>query len=280
MEEQSWQRLKGDTYLMVSMVPMIINRELPYLKKISNDVLSGNKLDKNYQSKMVRLLLDVLVDVFPQEYVISKEHLRDSYQRSLDMILEAVNSIETDDPAAYGASCRNPLNGDNLQVLLRENLYHLKDSMEIMQRCSHGTALSTLKDSFQTTFENMYKPAHEHIRLNLSADNLKKDSYRLTEEILCMDRTMEHDGKLKSDVREIRNLMQHAHRREGDHLTIQFQDGGSLNLTEDDLIQMTVITGVKSLHMEFFCNMFMLLRMYDIGYPLIETSRPLIIRQL
>ena len=63
---------------------------------------------------------------------------------------------------------------------------------------------------------------------------------------------MEHDGNLKSDVRETRNMLQHVHRREEDHLTIQFQDGESLNMTEDDLIHMTVITGVKSFHMDFF----------------------------
>lgn len=272
MEEQSWQNLKGDTYVMVSMASMIVNQELPYFKKIAKDALSGKKLDKNYQSKMVKLLLRVLVDGFPMEYVTSKEHLLSSYQRSFDKILEAVNSIQTDDPAVYEANNRNPLDSDNLQVLMRENLYHLKDSMEILQNCPPGTALSTLKDSFQTTFENMYKPAHEHIRLNLSADNLKNDSYRLTEEILCIDRMMEHDGNQKSDVREIRNMLQHVHRREGDHLTMQFQDGESLNMTEDDLIHMTVLTGVKSFHMDFFCNMFMILRMYELGISLIEAS--------
>lgn len=83
---------------------------------------------------------------------------------------------------------------------------------------------------------------------------------------------MEHDGNLKSDVREIRNLLQHVYRREEDHLTIQFQDGESLNMTEDDLIHMTVITGVKSFHMDFFCNMFMILRMYELGLSQIENS--------
>ncbi len=271
MEDQSWQRLKGDAYLITSMVSSIVNHELPYFKKIANDALSGKKLDKSYQSKMTKLLLRAIVDGLPPEFFVAKEHLEDSYQRSFDKMLKAVNSIETEDPAAYEVGCRNPLDSDNLQVLMKENLYHLRDSFEIMQKCPPGTALSTLKDSFQTTFENMYKPAHEHIRLNLSADNLKNDSYRLTEEILCLDRMMKHDGNLKSDVREIRNTMQHAHRREGDHLVIQFQDGETLKMTEDDLICMTVVTGVKSFHMDLFCNMFMILRMYELGLSRIQS---------
>lgn len=156
------------------------------------------------------------------------------------------------------------LNNDDLQSLGRENAYNTMDVFEIMRSCSPGAALAPLKVSFQTTFEKTYLPAYKYIKSVLASDNPMADAYNLTEEILSYERIVTHDGSVKSDIREIRNLLEHDPFREGDHYVIVFPDKTRMSISVDDLLFLNIMTGLRSTYLSMFCNLFMVLRMYDL----------------
>ena len=259
-------KLKNDVLIVSDMVSMTLTCDIPYVRRIALNAKNGKNLDKDYQSKVSKVLLSASMFNFPKDRCVISSDYRSSMERSIQTLVSAINSMEVDDPIAYEKEHLMPLNVEDLRNHIRENAHLMRDAYEIKQTCSPGTALSSLRASFQNTFEKVYLPSQRYIKDALSADNIKVGAYYLSEKILCYEKVYEYDGKVKSDIREIRNLLEHDPTRDGSCYFITLPDGACKFFTEDDLFNLSMMTSLRSLFLSSFCNLFLVLRMYDLAY--------------
>lgn len=242
----------------------------PYFTRLSKEVLNGKKLDVNYQKKLKNFTVKGIHNIFLALVNIDLNHLDSSVSRSLDLTIDTINRIEVDSPVDYYFDHAMQLPSEQLGTLSKSNVYHFDDLIDNMARGGRdGTSLSILNEAYNSSFENSYKPAYEGIKRVISSDNLKKEAHKIAESILCLDRTLVYEKVFKSDFRHIRNLLEHpADIRRDDHYQVQFDDDTILNIGVDELINMTMIVGLKSPNLSYFCNLLMMMKMYDLSSSL------------
>ena len=252
------------------LLPISDDPDNPYFNRLTKEVSNGKKLDKNYQKRIRAFFIKGNRNLFQSLINIEWNSLESSITRSIDLIIDTVNRIETDSPIEYYFDHAMPLPTKETDTLTKGNRYHFDDLIDNMMRGGReGTSLSILNEAYNSSFENSYKPAYDGIRKIISSGELKKESHVIAESILCFEKTTTYEGQFKSDFRHIRNLLEHpGDIRRDDHYQVQFDDDSLLKIGVDEMVNMTMIMGLKSPELSYICNLLMMLRVYDLSHEL------------
>lgn len=262
-------RLSNDITLMLTVAPLILfdDPDNIYIRRLKANAQNHQTFDRDYQIKLTNYFKKRIHKQFETTLVESDKTIDDSVSRSLNLILETVNQIKTEDPVGYYNTHYMQLPNEQLSAMNNNNHYNFRDLSDNLSRGgSPGSSLSILKEAYNTAFENSYKSAYRGIERVFSSAIQKKQLHEIAESILCFQKTISDGKTLRSDFRLIRNNLEHpGNIRREDHYHIQLDEETAIDLGINEIMKLTIVMGVKSTLLAFICNLLMMMRMYELS---------------
>lgn len=238
----------------------------PLINGLIKNIKNNNRLDPRYQERLLKIfknyLHKVLTTMVPDKSIDAAPNL----EGKLGLLRDGINMIITDDPVAYSEHCDLLMPEEKMAAMIKDNASLFNDYYENTRNNGLKTiSMTLLKDAFNNAFENSYKEAYGRLKQMLSPI-LKGDSHLMVEKILCFEGTVVYKGSEKSDLRHIRNLLEHPSgiRRDG-YYSLDFDNGEHLDLNEDRLLIISAYTGLFSINMMFMSSVLMMLRLYELS---------------
>lgn len=100
MDEAAWYKLKSDALIVSDLVSMTLACDVPYMRRIALNASNGKKLDRDYQAKLSKVLVTASMKSFPEGLFGTSFDYEASMNRSLNLLISSIDSIQTDDPCS------------------------------------------------------------------------------------------------------------------------------------------------------------------------------------
>lgn len=240
--------------------------EIPGFKNLTNLIRSKHPLGK-YRERFEDNLMKSLYTYFTTKFPDGEKFYR-SMEYSCQGIKQVLSELTVESPIDYQKTHLESIESTRIAAYGNDQLSATRRLMKLFKLGDPALSLPAQKDQFNMIFENSYKAIHKMLMRLLDDGVLTQHKrYESVERILSISDTWMENGRLKSDIRFIRNCFEHPDRIDFyDHYSIKFDEHNTLDLHQEDLARMTTLMSIKCAQCELLFMVFFSLMLYTMQF--------------